>query len=149
MLIERTGNVLDIDEGIIIHGCNSLGVMGSGIASQIKTRFPQAYEIYKQAHLDGKLFMGSFTLVAVNDDPLKIIVNAVTQKNVGHGKQVSYDAIESCFLGVNKLMKDLGLKIPLCFPMIGAGLGGGNWRIIAEIIDSSVSNDFEKILYLL
>lgn len=35
-ILFKTGNILDVREGIIVHGCNLKGVMGSGLALQIK-----------------------------------------------------------------------------------------------------------------
>lgn len=38
-------NLLDISHGIIAHGCNAQGVMGAGVAKQIKIKYPTAFEI--------------------------------------------------------------------------------------------------------
>ena len=146
MIKEIRGNVLDIDEGIIVHGCNSLGAMGAGIALQIKGRFPDVFNVYSRSLRS----MGSITTVAVT--PRKYIVNAITQKSVGDGRQVSYDAIEECFAQIASTAEtfaERGLYLPICFPMIGAGLGGGNWKIIETIIDQTVPDRFDKRLYVL
>jgi hypothetical protein len=39
--------------------------------------------------------------------------------------------------------------LALCFPMIGAGLGGGNWKIIEAIINETVPKDIETRCYQL
>jgi O-acetyl-ADP-ribose deacetylase (regulator of RNase III) len=142
------GNVLDIERGIIVHGCNSHGVMGAGIALQIKERFPEAFHAYQKSNLK----LGYISVVEVAKD--KMIVNAITQKSTGIGKQVSYDAIEDCFIRIRELMNNhelfgLSLGLPLCFPMLGAGLGGGNWNIIEKIIDEIIPDSIEKHLYVL
>lgn len=150
MITTIKGNILDIDRGIIVHGCNAHGVMGAGIAAQIKSRFPEAYAVYAKSNLQ----LGYNTYVKVG--PSKYIVNAITQKSIGIGKQVSYDAIEDCFLRLrDKYMEDQicfatdGEYLPICFPMIGAGLGGGNWEVIRSIIDQSIPDTIEKRLYVL
>ncbi len=139
-----TGNVLDIERGIIVHGCNSHGVMGAGIALQIRERFPRAFEAYRKSNLQ----LGYISVAEVAKD--KLIVNAITQKSTGIGKQVSYDAIEDCFIRIREFMSNHELLgLPLCFPMIGAGLGGGNWNVIEKIIDETVPDTIEKRLYMI
>ena len=57
-LIRKKGNLLDMAErgefDIIVHGANCICVMGSGIAREIKARFPQAAQ--------ADLFSGTFLL---------------------------------------------------------------------------------------
>lgn len=141
------GDVTSINEGIIVHGCNSIGVMGAGIAGQIKLAYPEAFVVYSRHHRN----MGSITQVEVATN--KFIVNGVTQKSVGQGKQISYDAIEEVFLRTFALQASLfderGIMLPVCFPMIGAGLGGGNWNIIRTIIEENTPEKVETFLYVL
>ena len=161
MIETRIGNVLDIPEGIIVHGCNCHGVMGAGIACQIKNRFPEAYKVYRENHESHKhnvvpfgfsgLKLGEITHVEVA--PFKIIVNANTQFDMGSDKRyVDYEAIAKCFEHVKQLAQTVasdnsGRKLDICFPLIGAGLAGGNWNIISTIIDETIGDDFNKILY--
>lgn len=145
-MITVKGNVLDIEEGIIVHGCNGHGVMGAGIALQIKNRFPNAFEVYAESNLK----LGSVSVAKINDR--KFIANAITQKSTGFGKQVSYDAIEECFIQVvrlHEIIQEKGHFLPICFPMIGAGLGGGNWNVIEKIIDETVPKEIFTFLYVL
>lgn len=152
MIITKIGNVLDISQGIIVHGCNCRGVMGAGIAKQIKIRYPIAYDIYIDEHRTKGLYLGRITQVEV--EPNKIIVNANTQQDYGaHTCQVDYYAVEVAFRRVNELAKYIlanrGIVLDVCFPALGAGLGGGNWQIISEIIDRSVDDIFNKTLFIL
>lgn len=132
-------NILTSDETIILHGCNCLGVMGAGIALQIKNQFPHVYQEYKKEYDTNGLVLGSVQYVSSND---KLFINAMTQKNVGGGRQISYDAIESCFHTVNKDLSNNRVAMP----MIGAGLGGGNWNVIEKIIEETLV-DVEPIVY--
>lgn len=142
------GDILTIDRGIIVHGCNSHGVFGAGIALQIKKQFPDVFKTYARSNLT----LGHITYLEVAES--KYIVNAITQQSTGIGKQISYDAIEDCFTRVVQLHKILSNKpenkdLPICFPLIGAGLGGGNWNIIEKIISETIPSDIETILYVL
>jgi len=147
------GNVLDINVGIIVHSCNNQGVMGSGIAKEVRTRFPSAYATYMNEYNNVRAYLGSISSVEVA--PFKLIVNGIGQNGYGRdGKRyVSYDALTAIFQRVNKLANKIAVEqmrvLPICFPMIGAGLGGGDWDIIKTIIDKTISDKFEKKLYIL
>jgi O-acetyl-ADP-ribose deacetylase (regulator of RNase III) len=47
MLHYKKGNLLEVKEGIITHGVNCQGVMGSGVALAIKQKYPSAFYSYK------------------------------------------------------------------------------------------------------
>ena len=152
MIETRYGNALDVQTGIIVHGCNCQGVMGAGIAFEVKNRFPAAFHEYVQAHRNRGLKLGEITFAEVA--PNKFIINANTQEGYNRdGRQVSYDAIADCFTEVTRFAKTIethrGQKLEIIFPMIGAGLGGGDWKVISAIIDAVVPDDFTKVLYLL
>ena len=159
MIQVRKGDVLAVSTGLIVHGCNCQGVMGGGIALAIKNKYPNVYKAYRKTFETTGLKLGNIEVVSVTDPgavvaDCKYIVNANTQDFFGTSKrQVSYDAVADCFEKVQLLAvraeETLGYKLPVVFPAIGAGLGGGNWEIIERIIDQSVSNHFEKILYVL
>lgn len=40
------GNLLDIESGIIAHQVNCKGVMGAGLAKQIRLKYPIVYQAY-------------------------------------------------------------------------------------------------------
>ena len=148
MIEVRHGNILQIQSGIIVHGCNCIGVMGGGIALQIKNQYPEAYKIYKDYESKVGLKLGTLAgAVKVGHD--KFIVNALTQQGVGGKRAVSYDAIATCFEEINDIMlRNDAPDLELVFPQIGAGLGGGDWDIISTIIDKSVSDQIKKVVYI-
>ena len=142
MIEYKKGNLLDVTEGVIAHGCNSYGVMGSGVVLAVKEKYPKAFAKYKVFCDNNQEYdiLGQSVAVLVTDDLL--IVNMITQENFGRDpnvRYVSYDAIDSCFdhlrrshdetLIVNKNAPILNI------PKIGAGLGNGNWNVISEIIE--------------
>jgi O-acetyl-ADP-ribose deacetylase (regulator of RNase III) len=152
MIETRYGNALDVNTGIIVHGCNCLGIMGGGIAREVKNRFPLAFHEYDKVHQSRGLKLGEICFAEVS--PNKFIINANTQQDIGGPKrQVSYDAIAECFYEVVKFAKVVeqhrGQKLEIIFPAIGAGLGGGDWNVIAAIIDVVIPEEYTKVLYLL
>jgi len=38
-------DILGIERGIIVHGCNGYGVMGAGLAAQVKRRYPSVITV--------------------------------------------------------------------------------------------------------
>ena len=146
MIEVREGNLLDVDKGIIVHGCNARGVMGSGIAAQIRNKWGKTYDIYVQQYAYHGLQVGNIVPVYINRE--LIVVDAITQHTYGRDsfRYVSYDAIADCFALINKLAYRRGIK-DIHFPLIGAGLGGGNWDIIASIIDTEIDDYHNKILW--
>lgn len=158
MINSTYGNVLDVSKGIIVHGCNCQGVMGSGIALEVKNRFPEAFKVYRQQYEAGDAELGTVTFVEVSDD--KFIVNALTQNlygvdnaNFADGRLTSYDAVSECFVKVAKLANHLNTHradngpFHVYFPKIGAVRGGGNWEIIKSIIDEMVPDSIAQKVY--
>ena len=149
------GDALELATGVLVHGCNTEGVMGSGIARGVKTRYPNVYDVYKQAQRENGLKLGSCSIGVARDN--LYIVNAITQTLTLNTTQferlypVSYDAIARCFNIVNTAMNQIDpeFDMNLCFPKIGAVRGGGDWNVIQEIIKSEVSPQRKKILYII
>jgi len=158
MITQKTGNLIysKDNDGFIVHGCNAQGVMGGGIALTIKQRWPAVYKDYhyaKMQSITNELKMGSIIPVPLDDT--RVVINAITQRYYsGHpyapdGCQVDYEALQKCFEQINDLPNQYPhIKPILHFPSIGAGLGGGDWDAISEIIDSTVTN-LEKIHWVL
>jgi O-acetyl-ADP-ribose deacetylase (regulator of RNase III) len=126
---------------IFVHGCNAQGVMGSGVAYQIKRRFPFAYRLYTETHELNGLQVGSI-VVANNNDLNCIVINAITQKYYGRDSNrvyVDYYAVEKCMKSINLLFE--GWNTPeVVMPKIGCGLANGDWKIISNIIEKHSTN---------
>lgn len=131
----RQGDILTTDITHIVHGCNSLGVMGSGVAKAIRDKYPQAYRDYNDVYNSNGLELGD-AVFSVQDDG-KIIVNAITQKNFGRSSNkvyVSYWAIAEVF----RKIESFDIK-EIAMPKIGSGLAGGNWDTIEQIIENTLT----------
>ncbi len=130
------------EEKIFAHGCNSKGVMGAGFAWQVRARFPEAYDYYRTTYLTVGLQMGEIYDYVENG---KTVIHCITQDTFGRsGVHVSYEAVESCFGQIND--KYHGHTVAM--PMIGAGLAGGDWKKIEEILDNCSTN-FLPVVYIL
>ncbi len=125
------------DFDVIIHGCNCFCSMDAGIAKSIKLKFPEAYEADLKTIKGDRSKLGSISYVEVEIIIGKLIlVNGYTQYDwKGSGIKADYNAIRKVFKNVKEQFA--GLRIG--YPAIGAGLGGGNWDIIYEIIKQELS----------
>ncbi|WP_144483217.1 macro domain-containing protein [Bacillus pumilus] len=133
------GNILEASEDIICHQVNCKGVMGAGLAKQIKSKYPNVYKEYKQLCTEqGDDLLSSVQLISTNDG--KTIANLFAQ--VGYGRkriQTDYDALRSCF----QQLKDTVTQSPgektqtsIAIPYgIGCGLAGGDWTIVEGMIE--------------
>lgn len=167
LVIEKhIGNLLDVEKGIIVHGCNCHGVMGSGVAKAIRQKWPEAYTVYSNRFKTTDLFLGDIVAIgplftegkvfrhldclSKNIPENVIVVNAMTQYDYGANKDVvfvDYDALAACFARIKIIARDA--KLPVHFPLIGCGLANGDWDIVSEIIDRTLGDDIEKHLWVL
>lgn len=138
---EVYGNLLDMfDErkfSVILHGCNAFHCMGGGIARQIAARYPMALLADKRTGYGDEKKMGTFSMADVTANN-GTIVNMYTQYRHGTEKmQVDYDAVRSALRLVRLAFH--GRKIGM--PTVGAGLAGGDWAVIANIIDEELGDE--------
>lgn len=131
-IIYKTGNLLDATENIILHGCNQQGVMGSGVAKVLRDKWPEVYINYRTIFESTGLVLGEIYPVRIGDIT---VINAITQENYGRdGKRYAkYHAIISVFEKIEQQYSNARIALP----RIGAGLGGGQWSTISEIIETT------------
>lgn len=117
---------------VIAHQVNCKGVMGAGLAKQIRSRYPDVYTSYKKACNTQTDLLGKVQLVATPDCR---VANLFSQSDYGTGKYyTNYEALATCLTKLRYRMEVLGLK-DLGLPYgLGCGLAGGNWKIVYEII---------------
>jgi O-acetyl-ADP-ribose deacetylase (regulator of RNase III) len=138
------GDLLQTEVKHIIHGCNSHGVMGSGVAKVLREKYPRAYQDYNNVYNSYGLELGN-VIVSVQDDG-KVIHNAITQRDYGRDSSrvyVSYWAIAESFRKINQW----GIK-EIALPKIGAGLANGDWNVISAIIENTLI-DTKPYVYVL
>ncbi|RYG64222.1 phosphatase [bacterium] len=146
-MIHFTGDLLELARrgvfDVIVHGCNCQHTMGKGIAKSIREQFPTAYEADLRTPKGDRAKLGTISVAEVG--PLTI-VNGYTQFHYGGGVdgEAKYDAIRSVFREVRR--RFTGRRIG--YPRIGAGLGGGDWKLIADIIDEELAGESHALVVL-
>lgn len=124
---------------LIVHGCNCFNTMGAGIAKSIADRFPAAYQADLRTVKGAREKLGTITVADIEcGDHMLTIVNAYTQYDIKRGIiNANYDAIRQSF----RVIKSRYHGKRLGYPMIGAGLAGGNWEIISSIIEDELTGE--------
>lgn len=139
---EKWGDIVNEapDFDAIIHGCNCMHSMGYGIAGQIKKKYPKAYyaDLSTGYSDDGKL--GKLSVAKIEKKNVTVL-NLYSQ--FLPGPNVVYGAIYKGLSLIN--LEFAGKKIAI--PMIGAGIAGGDWTKIKQIILSSLTSVDLTIIY--
>lgn len=139
------GNLLDCTEGLTIHGCNAQGVMGSGVAKQLRDKYPQIYPSYVKflAQLKSENIppLGNTDFIRISRD--LSIGSCITQEFYGKDgrKYVDYDAIDEALIAVACHNIEI-VNIPYGFC---SGLGGGNWGVVQAIIQHRLAHNDVRI----
>ena len=132
------GNLIDLAEhgefDIIVQGCNCFETMGSGIAKEIKKRYPAAYDAdvkYSSAGDYHKL--GDYSVMLGKQFN---IINAYTQYGFRTGGEDS-DVFE--YDSFKLILQKLAHTYPggrFGFPYIGMGLAGGDTETILSMLEA-------------
>lgn len=143
------GNLLDADVDAILHQVNCQGVMGSGLAKQIRNKYPSVYKHYHEvcSLYSSDQLLGKIQVVEVKRSGKTLsVVNVFGQKNYGTDRvQTDYIALRSCLVYVNDCFKNKSVGIP--FGM-SCGLAGGDWNIVSDIIKEEL-RDCDVTIYKL
>ena len=144
------GNLLDSDCDYICHQVNCQGVMGSGIARQIRERWPWVFNSYRNYCCDRNLksseLLGCIWGVALKDTD-QWVINMFSQDRYGYDgmRYTSYDAFARCLSAMRgRLPPDKTIGFP---KNIGCGLGGGNWKVISALIEEILGETHNVYIY--
>ena len=147
-------DITEVTEGIVVHGCNCQGAMGSGVAHAIRQKWPIVYRRYKDfiasSHWGehGIELLGTAQIVEISaNNPTLLVINLFTQQFYGRdgAKYANPDAI---YLAVDTAMQIAEWeRLLLYMPRIGCGLGGLDWDtevypIVQQLADKHKVNTF-------
>jgi O-acetyl-ADP-ribose deacetylase (regulator of RNase III) len=148
MLYEHIGDLLTSDCNVFIHQVNAQGVMGSGIAKQIRQQFPQVYIDYMEAYHKHELKLGIIICTATRG---KYIYSICAQEYYGRqGKYTDENAFTFCMGQVtgDLYIKDLLATAKIGLPYgIGCGLGGADIKVINGILNM-IATQYQINLHL-
>jgi O-acetyl-ADP-ribose deacetylase (regulator of RNase III) len=150
MITNYEGDIFNAPVDIIVHQSNCFCTMGSGIAKEIKKRYPRAYEADRVTPRGDIKKLGHFSFALANKDQERTIINLYGQYSYGkEPKQYTdykalirgFENLHSFLIKMN--MQDKIIGIPY---KIGSDRGGGDWPTVEGIINSIFSTSPIKVL---
>ena len=155
MIINLKGDAVQLlQDGLVdglVHCCNARGVMGAGIAAQVKDAFPTAYNAYAKECFSSKDYPDELLGTVVIQDN---VFNLIGQLNTGKGKrQVDYGALARGFVHIAahiyRTLDTKDMPYRLAVPkFIGCGLAGGDWYVVSELLTGLLGKQANIILYI-
>ena len=140
------GDALNTKAEYICHQVNYYGVMGAGIAKQIRLKYPENFYSYKKlcdiTHNKSDL-LGTVHMCSENG---KTILNMFSLDGMGYdGCFTDYDSFAKC---LNVIRDTVPFCSTIAMPyLIGCGIAGGDWNIIYNLIKDILGLTHEVILY--
>lgn len=122
----RTGSIFTSEADVLVNTVNCAGVMGAGIAREMRFRYPDMYERYRREAELGRIAIGN---VYLDQECSPWILNFPTKKHWRHPSRITY--LRSGLEAFTKLVGTVDVS-SVAFPLLGASHGG---------IDPQVSKD--------
>jgi O-acetyl-ADP-ribose deacetylase (regulator of RNase III) len=153
---QRTGDLLaEVRSGVIVQQVNAQGAMGSGFARAVRARYPRVWEEYsavvRPGAPDGGLQHLGRLIVTWVDEGL-LVASVVGQQFYGRLPGHRYTSYDSLDAGLAELAARCswgrGGEAVLHYPLLGCGLGGGDWGVVSAIVDARLG-EFERTLWTL
>lgn len=134
------GDIFESGAQMIAHQVNCQGVMGSGIAKQVKEKYPEVFKQYKNACDNAEKssdLLGYILPVNINQN--QQIINLFAQDRYGYNgkKYTDYDALQRCLNTLNLLsIHNKSIAIPY---KMSCDRGGGDWEKVSKMIAETLS----------
>jgi O-acetyl-ADP-ribose deacetylase (regulator of RNase III) len=138
------------DHKLIIHCCNDIGRMGSGVAKALFMMWSEVRRQYIQWHRSNNGFkLGKVQFVKVEDDI--VVCNMIGQHKIksmkGKLPPIRYGAMAKCLEMVMVAAKKNDASVHCPYKM-GSDLAGGSWdKIEALIIEHLCEHDIQVTVY--
>jgi len=141
---------------VIVHCCNDVGAWGKGFVLALSRRWKRPQTEYRNWYHLGRINgnppfkLGQVQFVEV--EPELWVANLLGQHDI-HGRgsvpPIRYPAIKEGLAQVRKFAQARkGVSVHL--PRIGAGLAGGDWKTISQIIEQELTaHDIPVTVYSL
>lgn len=158
MIVNKDGDLLKAKDCMaIVHQTNCFGVMGAGIARQIKNKwFDDIYEPYRKTCLNfsnKKELLGKIQVLKTNDEPIKYVINVFGEYSFTesecpfpNGRHTDYDALFQCLNKVKTWCIEHNVGNIGMPKNLGCGLAGGDWNGVVYPMIQKIFGENEKII---
>lgn len=129
------GDIFQSGAEVIVHQVNCQGVMRSGVAKQVREKYPSVFEEYQRFCKNTFSPLGH-TLFATAPDGT-IIANLFAQDKFGYdGKcYTNYEALKKCLTEVRTKYCNQSIAIPY---LMACHRGGGDWDKVSKMIEEEL-----------
>ena len=146
-------DIFDMNVDIIGHQVNLHGIMGGGIAREIKERFPDVYEEYREICLSENGLLGkmhlTYAYVDEGGESELMIANLFGQDESARQKVLTnYSALASSLELLHQWASMLDKKTIALPYGLGCGIAGGDWSIVSKLIEDEFGADEELVCYV-
>jgi O-acetyl-ADP-ribose deacetylase (regulator of RNase III) len=121
-IIHQTGDLFSAETPALMHGVNTKGLMGAGIAVRFREDFPEMYEEYRRICKAGELLPGD---TFIYDAGEVVVYNAASQDKPGPDARLPW-LISSVSVALADA-DERGFEF-IAMPLIGCGIGGLVWE---------------------
>lgn len=131
-------DIFDSGADVILHQVNCQGEMNSGVARQIRERYPIVFERYKvfcdKCKNSPDSLLGIAHFVNIGDN--RCVANLFAQDKFGYdGKcYTDYDALRECLIQVRDFAVTFRKTVAMPY-LMGCHRGGGDWNTVFAMID--------------
>lgn len=127
------GNLLESRADAIVNTVNELGVMGKGLALQVREAFPESAAEYVRASRRGDVHVGRMCVTRADglEEP-RWIVHFPTKKHWRDPSRLEWvrDGLDDLV----RVVRDLGIR-SIAIPPLGCGNGGLEWGRVRDAIE--------------
>lgn len=136
MITYRTGNILDAKASALVNTVNTVGVMGKGIALQIKNAYPENFRAYAEAVKRGEIRTGAVQVVQVSSlSGVRYIVNFPTKNHWRYPSKIEW--IRDGLSDLRRKIVDTSID-SIAIPPLGCGNGGLDWKTVKAEIENAL-----------
>lgn len=145
-MIERGyGDLVTSDVDAIVNTVNTVGVMGTGLAAQVRVTFPEVFTAYARACKQGEVVVGRMHVVERVARP-RYVINFPTKQHWRNPSRIEY--IDSGLVDLVAQIRERGIR-SIAVPPLGCGKGRLEWSDVKPRIVAALSplRDVRVVLY--
>ncbi len=121
---------------VIPHVVNFAGKWGKGFVLSVSKFCEDAETAYREHYRRGRLILGTNQFINVESDgePLGIHIVNMCAQTFGGKRPLMYNALSTCMSDIANTFSMYNVA-SIHAPAFGAGLAGGDWRVIEALIE--------------
>lgn len=142
------GNIFDCPAQIIFHVCNIQVVMGTGIAKEIKNKYPRAWNSDQMTGRDDVKKLSEFSLAMRGPDQKQTVLNLYAMRYYGReSRKLNYEYFYTGLTKIKHWITKMGIENEGLAFAYGSGCqnAGGDWQIVEAMLKSVFENSNIKL----